>query len=83
MCIDVKAPLSKGTGHTTSTFQNYRLENKLLQELGDEIFIIISNTGLFNQKSVLLLNSSGGSASTGICYHHYKETHYCLSFTLL
>ena len=27
-----------------STFQNYRLENKLLQELRDELFIIISNT---------------------------------------
>ena len=31
------------TGHTTSTFQNYSSENKLLQELGDEMFIIISN----------------------------------------
>ena len=30
-------------GHTTSTFQNHSSENKLLQELGDKIFIIISN----------------------------------------
>ena len=37
-------PLSKTTGHATSTFQNYRLENKLLQELGDEMFMIISST---------------------------------------
>ena len=42
--IDVKVPLWKTTGHTTSPFQNHRLENKLLQELGDTIFIIISNT---------------------------------------
>ena len=39
-----KVPLSKATGHTSSTFQNYRLENKLLQELDEEIDIIISNT---------------------------------------
>ena len=26
----------KTTGHTSSTFQNYRLENKLLQELAEE-----------------------------------------------
>ena len=32
------------TGHTISTFQNYSSENKLLQELGDEMFIIVSNT---------------------------------------
>ena len=49
MGIDVKVPLSKvslskATGHTTLTYQNYRLENKLLQELSDEMFIIISNT---------------------------------------
>ena len=42
--IDVKVPLSKTTGHTTSTFQNYTLGNKLLQELGEEMEIIISNT---------------------------------------
>ena len=46
MGIDVKVPwskvlLSKTTGQTTWNFQNYRLENKLLQELGDKI---ISNT---------------------------------------
>ena len=49
MVIDVKVSLSKvslskATGHATLTFQNYRLENKLLQELGPEIFVIISNT---------------------------------------
>ena len=49
MDIDVKVllskvSLSKITQHTTSTFQNYRLEDKLLQELDDEMFIIISNT---------------------------------------
>ena len=42
MGIDVevsfpKVPLSKTTGHTTSTFQNYMLENKLLQELGEKM----------------------------------------------
>ena len=31
-------------GQTSSTFQNHSSENKLLQELGDEIFINISNT---------------------------------------
>ena len=41
MDIDVKVPLSKvplskTTGHTTSTFQNHRPENELLQELGDK-----------------------------------------------
>ena len=56
--MDVKVPLSK-----ISNFQNYRLNNKLLQELGEAIFIIISNTLLFNQKSVLLLNSSGRISS--------------------
>ena len=44
MCIDAKVLLSKTTQHARSTFQNYRLEYKLLQELGDEILIIISNT---------------------------------------
>ena len=44
MDIDVKVPLSKTTGHTTSAFQKYGLENKLLQELGEEMDIIISNT---------------------------------------
>ena len=45
--IDVplpNVPLSKTTGHATSTSQNYRLENKLLHELGEEMDIIISNT---------------------------------------
>ena len=42
--IDVKVPLPKKTGNKTLAFQNYRLENKLLQELDDEMFIIISNT---------------------------------------
>ena len=42
MGIDVKVllskvPLSKITGHATSTFQKYRLENKLLQELGQKM----------------------------------------------
>ena len=36
------------------------LENKLGQELGEKIDIIISNT--FNEKSVLSLNSSGRSS---------------------
>ena len=49
MVIDVKLPFSKvsfskTTEHTTLTFQNYKLENKLLQELGEEIFIILLNT---------------------------------------
>ena len=44
MGIDVKVSLSKTTEHTASTFQNYRLENKLLQELADQMFKIISNT---------------------------------------
>ena len=48
MGIDVKEALSKASlsetlGHTTSTFQNYRLENKLLQELVGETDIIVSN----------------------------------------
>ena len=43
MLIDVKVPFLKTTRHKTFTFQNYRLENKLLQELVDEMFIIISN----------------------------------------
>ena len=68
MEIVVKVPLSKAVGHTTSTFQNYRLENELLQELCDEMFIIISST--VQSKSVLLLIHPGGSTSTGICYHH-------------
>ena len=44
MGTDVQVPLSKTTGHTTSTFQNYRLKNKLQHELGYEMFIIISST---------------------------------------
>ena len=36
--------------HMRSTFQNYRLENKLLQELG------FNHEVLINQKSVHLLN---------------------------
>ena len=36
--------------HMRSTFQNYRLENKLLQELG------YNHEVLINQKSVHLLN---------------------------
>ena len=49
MSIDIKFPLPKvslpkTTGHTALAFQNYRLENKLLQELGKEIDMIISNT---------------------------------------
>ena len=49
MGIDVKVPLqkvllSKTTGDPTSAFQNYSLEKKLLQELGHEMDIIISNT---------------------------------------
>ena len=39
-----KVPLSKTTGDTTSNFQNYRLENKLLQEFGEKMDIIISHT---------------------------------------
>ena len=35
----------ESTGHTTSTFQNYRLENKLLQELGKEKGILNLITG--------------------------------------
>ena len=54
-----KRPLVKNTKTYNITFQNYRLENKLPKKLGDEMFIIISNSVLFNQKSVLLLNSSG------------------------
>ena len=47
--IDIKVPLSqeslpKTTWHTTLTLQNYSLEKKLLQELADEMFIIISIT---------------------------------------
>ena len=42
--IDVKVHLSKTTRHKTSIFQNNRLENELLQELGEEMDIIISNT---------------------------------------
>ena len=43
MGIDVKVHLLKTTGHTL-TFQNYRLRNKLLEELSGKIFVIISNT---------------------------------------
>ena len=45
------------TGHITSTFQNYSTENTLLEELGDETLIIISNT--VHSKISPLLNSSG------------------------
>ena len=38
-----KVPLSKTRGHEISTFQNYRLSNKLLQESGEEIDTIVSN----------------------------------------
>ena len=34
---------STSTGHITSTFQNYRLEHKLTQSLGEKIDIITSN----------------------------------------
>ena len=49
MATDVKTSLQKvllpkTTGHTALTFQNYWLEIKLLQELGDDMFIITSNT---------------------------------------
>ena len=48
MVIDVKLPFSKvsfsKTTEDTLTFQNFKLENKLLQELGEEIFIILLNT---------------------------------------
>ena len=49
MGIDVKAPchkvtLSKTTRHATSTFQNDRLENKLMQKLDEAIDIIMSST---------------------------------------
>ena len=37
--------MSETTGHIKKTFQiDYWLEKKLLQELGDEMFTIISNT---------------------------------------
>ena len=49
--------MSKTTGHALLTFRNYSLENKLLQELVDESLKLFQI--LFNQKSVLLLNSSG------------------------
>ena len=38
-----KSPLSKTKGHKALNFQSCRLENELLQELKDEMFIIISN----------------------------------------
>lgn len=38
-----KASLSKATGHVTSTLENYRLENKSLQELVEELDVIFSN----------------------------------------
>ena len=44
MVIDVKVPLWKTARPAILLFQDYRLENKLLQELGDEMFIIVSNT---------------------------------------
>ena len=44
MVIDVKVPLLKTARPAILIFQDYRLENKLLQELGDEMFIIVSNT---------------------------------------
>ena len=76
MGIDVevplsKVPLSKTTGHTTLTFQNYRLENKLLQELGDEMFIIISNT----------VQSTISPLIKFIWEDHHQL--YCLSLTLI
>ena len=56
-----KVSLLKTIGHTTSAFQKYRLENKLLlKEFGAEMDIIISNT--VQSKSVLLWNSSGRSS---------------------
>ena len=38
-----KSPLSKTEGHTALNFLSCWLENELLQELEDEMFIIISN----------------------------------------
>ena len=46
------------TGYTTTTFQNYGSENKSIQELGDETFIIISNT-LQSKIRPFLLKSPG------------------------
>ena len=43
MVIDVKVPFSKTARPAILIFQNYRLENKLLQDLRDEMFIIVSN----------------------------------------
>ena len=39
-----KVPVSKTTGHTTSTFQNCILKNKLLQELGEKMGVMTLNT---------------------------------------
>ena len=51
MLTKPKALFSKiSEEHMRSTFQNYRLENKLLQELG------FNHEVLINQKSVHLLN---------------------------
>ena len=36
--------MAKATGHKTSTYGSYELENKLLQKLGEEMDIIISST---------------------------------------
>ena len=65
-----------------SAFQNYRLESKLLEELGEEIDVIISNT--VQSRISPFINPHihlGRAASTGICYHHCTEIRYCLSFT--
>ena len=60
MGIDVKDSVSKTTGHTTLTFENYRLENKLLQNLGDLMFMIISKT-VHSKISPFIRISLGGS----------------------
>ena len=84
-----KVTLPKATGHTTLTFQNYRLKKKLLQELektkqkkelGNEMFMIISST-VQSKISPFSRFIWGDQLSTGICYYHCQEIHYCLSFT--
>ena len=67
------------TGQITSTFKDHGSENKLLQELGDEMFIIISNT--VQSKISPFIKFVWEDQFPGICCHHCIESRYSLSLT--
>ena len=59
------------------------LENKLLQKLGDEMFVIISIAVQSTILSFIKFLHLGRSVSFGICYHNCTEIPYFVSFTLI